>query len=310
VDFEIPVALAIDVEPDPREAEMDRPGDWLGFSETHAHLMKLRTDLARATGAAVHFAWYLRMDPQVEHVYGTASWVADRYPDLIQQIVDAGDELGLHVHAFRWDDGLGRWISDYGNESWVDHCVATSFRAFEKSFGRKAESFRFGDRFMSNRVMQLLEDAGVKYDLTQEPGKLPKEKLNEKELHTGMLPDYRPTPRRPFHPSRLDFRRQEPANGRPLWEVPLGTGANLYASGPDSDSCALNLASPSEMFRSVMEELLQQPSPYLSMVARTNSTIDPIFRKEWDKTIDYILSHPRLPSFRFVTPENLVQRLE
>jgi len=53
------------------------------------------------TGSPVHFSWFLRMDPQITHTYGSPDWVVTRYPKLIEGLDAAGDELGLHVHPWR-----------------------------------------------------------------------------------------------------------------------------------------------------------------------------------------------------------------
>ena len=223
----LPIILCIDVEPDERQVDLHSERRWPGFEATFEFFNNLRPRLEEATGCSANFNWFLRMDPQVERVYGSASWVVQHYGPIIEQLERAGDEIGLHTHAWRWDDSRCRWIVDHGNQQWVEHCVRTSFRAYKESFGRPCRSFRFGDRWMNNETMHLLESLGVEFDLTAEPGTKDKEPLKPDELVTGKLSNYLGTPNIPFRPSRADFRRN--GNGRllNLWSIPLNTGPRL-----------------------------------------------------------------------------------
>src|SRR5215831_2866586 len=198
----IPVILCIDVEPDDRAIKHGESTDWKGFEETLRFFADLRTRLAEGTGAPVRFTWFFRMDPQIGHVYGDPGWVAQRYGDAIKELDAAGDDLGLHTHAWRWDATRNRWITDHGNQNWIKHCIETSFQAFQTAFGRRCLSFRFGDHWMNTETIDLLESLGVEFEMTAEPGRKAAPGLMPKELYTGMLPDYSTTPTSPFKPSR------------------------------------------------------------------------------------------------------------
>ncbi len=157
----LPVILCIDVEPDERQVDLQSPHHWPGFEAAVAFFNNVRPRLEQTTNSPAKFNWFLRMDPQVDRVYGGASWVVEHYGALIEQLERAGDEIGLHTHAWRWDEAMVQWIADHGNQEWVEHCVRISFRAYEDSFGRPCRSFRFGDHWMNNETMHLLESLGV-----------------------------------------------------------------------------------------------------------------------------------------------------
>src|SRR5262252_3920673 len=90
----IPIIICIDVEPDGRAIDPLVRKNWFGFEETWNRLNRLRHSLAKARGP-VHFSWFLRMDPQVKQMYGTADWVFSRYPGQFVEMQKAGDEIGL-----------------------------------------------------------------------------------------------------------------------------------------------------------------------------------------------------------------------
>jgi hypothetical protein len=319
----IPVIICLDVEPDEREINSALSKDWDGFEESFEYFSNLRPRLEAATGARASFSWFFRMDPQIEHVYGLSWWVARRYGESIKRLKLAGDEIGLHTHAWRWDAGALRWVVDHGDQSWINHCVHTSFEAYRSAFGRHCLSFRFGDRWMNNETMALLESLGVKFDLTVEPGKTARRSLHPKESHTGSLPDYMATPRWPYKPSRQDFRKHSPARGRGLWAIPLSTQKVLgrfaalkraaMAVGMFQrryEACQLNLCLDGAIFRLMVNRLLEHPcKTYLAPVARTDIGLRSRARANLEQNVNFLLSHPLVNHFRFVRPAEAVKLL-
>lgn len=86
----IPVVLCFDVEPDDIDV---RPGaePWLGFERLLERIGPWRDGLAAATGRPVRFNWFLRMDPQIADVYGSATWAVERYGAEIERLRADGD---------------------------------------------------------------------------------------------------------------------------------------------------------------------------------------------------------------------------
>lgn len=115
----IPMLICIDVEPDERTLAARARPDWTGFEESYEIFGRLRQRLEIATGSPPYFSWFLRMDPQITHTCGSAHWVVTRYPRLIENLHAAGDELGLHTHAWRWDEHSQGWIADFGDQNWI-----------------------------------------------------------------------------------------------------------------------------------------------------------------------------------------------
>ena len=189
-----PVVLAIDVEPDDPEFTPGSTAPWLGFERCVDLFAEIRDSLARATGSPVRLSWFLRMDPQVERGYGTATWAAERYANQIDRLRQSGDEIGLHSHAWRWDEGGSRWIPDLGNESWVADCVQRSFEAYRDVFGQRCKAHRAGDRFMSNGLLAVLRELDVEVDLTVEPG-IRGVPMAASRPHTADIPDMGFVPR-------------------------------------------------------------------------------------------------------------------
>jgi hypothetical protein len=320
---EIPIIMCIDVEPEERELGGDAPKDWKGFEETLKYFGGLRPRLEEATRAPVSFSWFFRMDPQIEHVYGLSSWVAERYGEAVERLRLAGDELGLHAHAWRWDARAREWVVDHGDQRWIEQCLRTSFEAYRGAFGRPCLSFRFGDRWMNDETMNLLESLGVKFDLTVEPGKKARPGLHPGEAGTGSLPDYTAAPRWPYRPSRVDFRKQSSGQGRGLWIIPLSTQQVLgrFAALKRAamafelfrrryEPCQLNLCLDAPLFQFMVNRLLERPSkPYLAPVARTEIGVRLPDRANMELNINFLLTHPLAKNFRFLRPGEAIRLL-
>lgn len=320
----IPVIFCIDVEPDEREIDVTSPGDWKGFEETFKLFTYFRPHLEKATGAPVNFSWFFRMDPQIKLAYGQPGWVVERYGAAIKRLEQAGDEIGLHTHAWRWDESLHKWVIDHGDQKWIDHCLDMSFEAFQSAFARPCLCFRFGDHWMNNETMNSLASMGVKFDLTVEPGRRARPSLCDSESHTGSLPDYTRAPRWPYRPSRQDFRAQSREHRGGLWEIPLSTGKEpgrlaklkkvAKAFRVDlqrrHEEVPLNPCIRAPGFRAMMDSLLEvRKRLYLALVLRTEACIRPGSTAIVEQNLNFILSHPMVSDFQFVRPAEAIKLL-
>lgn len=216
----IPVVLCIDVEPDARFLDPAAPSPWDGFSATCVLLERFRERAAQRSGSPSRFAWYLRMDSQVEKVYGTASWVGQTYREALNGLMGRGDHMGLHVHACRWVGGQHGWLVDYANQPWIDESLVVAFDAFHRAFGFRCTTFRFGDHWMNQATFERVASLGVEIDLTLEPGYDSTHFYDDSEPITGVLPDYRNVPEHPYLPSAGDYRTQDGASRMSMWEMP------------------------------------------------------------------------------------------
>ena len=321
----MPVIMCIDVEPDAREIDAFDRADWVGFVTAYHFFSQLRPKLEAATGAPARFSWFLRMDPQIEHTYGSPSWVVEHHPEIFRELESAGDELGLHTHAWRWD-GLSRgWVADHGNQEWIDHCVRVSFEAFQRALGRPCKSFRFGDHWMNNETMHLLEELGAQFDLTLEPGCKAPRFRKRRELFTGSLPDYRSVPRHPYRPSRANFKEPCLTGGRRIQVIPLSTAkSNGPAAGRFQNIkraakyCLSGFRDPLQLnpyfnvpdFCQMLDSVLYlRKDLYLAPVLRVDAFSKLSWRHNVEQNFEHILHHPSAERLRFVTPATAVELL-
>ena len=239
----------------------------------------VRNVLTQVTGVPAHFVWCLRMDPNIAEVYGEPEWFATKYRDAFDDFLAAGDELGVHPHNWRWDDG---WVGDHDDAEWIAYCSAVGRGAFRHAFGEDCRVYRHGDGYMSNRLLAQIDDAGVRVDLTIEPGRPAKRGLKDDEATRGWLPDLRVAPRHAFHPSRHDFRVPDPSRPDGLLMLPLTPGVitRLGASGAIAVDAAAGdplvlWGEPSQFLAGLEHRLRQGDCSHLAFGLHSQAGADP-----------------------------------
>jgi peptidoglycan/xylan/chitin deacetylase (PgdA/CDA1 family) len=308
----LPIVLCIDVEPDQRMTDLSRPSAWLGFENAVPFIRTFRDRATREGGDAPRVAWFFRLDPQIRDTYGRADWPLREYRSAVDELEAAGDEIGVHTHAYRWLPDRGEWLIDHGTPSWVERCLDMSFAAFEGHFRRPVRAFRFGDRWMNAEVMAWLTRADVAYDLTMEPGHPAQPTYDPSHGFTGSLPDYRDVPAVPFRPSAEDFRRPGARDGG-LVEIPITTApmrrtwlrrARDRARGlPDAAvETALVSHAPGTFRRIVDHALALDETRHLGLVVRTGVFRVPRLTARVDANLRMLGAHSRAGEFRWVTP--------
>jgi hypothetical protein len=220
---QIPVLLIVDAEPSGFFIPRDRPDPWLGFERGFEIMADIRRTLVQRTGRPAHFIWLVRADPQIEEVYGSAAWALEHYRRQFEELEVIADEIGLHVHAYRWDDRSHNWIEDYGNQPWVAHCVRTGFRAFETALRRRPAAFSMGMDWTNQPTLQMAKELGARWDLTAIPGAEPRPLRFSTGTYTGIAPDCTQIPRQPYQPTHTDFRQPASPSADGMWIFPLSS---------------------------------------------------------------------------------------
>lgn len=230
-DAMIPVLLCVDVEPDEFFVDRRNPRPWTGFEKTHLYFRDLRARLEDITGREVNFCWCLRMDAQVATAYGAAEWVVERYPEFIEEYRKAGDEIGSHVHTYRWSERDADWIDDFGDHAWVSECLEMSADAHRRIFGSPSRTLRFGVYWSSAAAINRAEALGYRFDITVEPGLPPGFADARKPFQTDRTPGYYRMPREPYRPDRAVLRKRARNGRRKITLIPLTSGARKYGIG-------------------------------------------------------------------------------
>ena len=219
----IPVFLTVDIEPDALRSEPAARGPLNGYETAHRYLSETRSVLQECTGSPARYCWNVRMDPQIAQVYGSMTWIAERYGRLIEESARAGDEIGLHPHWHRWDAGRRQWLLDLTDQAWIEDCLLSALDAFARAFGRPCRTVHLGS-WVNDRLLQLADGSGVRFDLSLRPGQRRMSRFEANGDSRGALPSYVGIPRYPYRPSRTDFRHAHATDQLRLTTIPLTVG--------------------------------------------------------------------------------------
>lgn len=326
----IPVVLCVDIEPDEFFVDRVCTKPWTGFEFSNGYLKKFRTRFEEVTGQAVYFNWFIRMDPQVAIAYGNAAWAAERYAGFFEEYRSAGDEIGLHVHTYRWLEDRDQWLDDCGNAEWVTHCLQSSNDSFNEAFGKQARSIRFGNYWLSTAAVNQAEALGFEFDLTIEPGlNASNWQSDKKPPQTGVIPDFYRVPRVPYVPSRSNFKKQgDKGDGRNIMMMPitsaylaLGWGprdikrrlGRLVRNGPSGHRQDQPLSmwrkwTGKDGFTNMLDRAIAlQKRPYLAFAVRSDMNGREF--QAYDSCLNALLNHPAASRFVFCNPRNAMRYL-
>lgn len=340
MDRRVPVILCVDVEPDDHVYPPDDPSPWRGFELLTERIERLRGSLSALTDQPARFTWFLRMDPQIQEAYGDPAFIADRHRGFFERVRERGDEVGVHPHAWRWDQERRVWIADHGDPDWVEGCVEMAFEAYRSRFGEPAPHHRFGGRFLSEPVLAAVERLGARVDLTIEPGE-PSEGPRERSwaVWTGETPDYADVPRSPYHPDRANLRRAASDGGVGLWAIPLTSGRLLIhprrlrrtarlvrhpariarrprRSGPVVPDRPYGLLamwrdwrSPRDFWRSAFDSLRETEPPYLAFAIRSDTPIRPALARRFERIMAALGERADAERLVFTTPTGALRQM-
>jgi hypothetical protein len=311
-DGSIPIVLGVDVEPDNRDSPPGAGVEVTGFRRTADALASLRPRLEEATGRPVRFAWFVRMDPQVAAQGGRPDALLAGAPELADAIQEAGDVIGLHTHAGRWDSAASAWVVDHADPAWIDHCLETSFVAFAERFGRPCREHRFGDRFSSPAGFDRIATLGARVDLTLEPGQPGARRPPSQERSTGRIPSYARVPRSPHRVGGdallwlLPLSSADPAPG-------IGPGRRWarrlrYLGQPRHRTLLLDRPWPSpDLPWDLAEDQLERGERHLAFVIRSDLVLSPRWTGA-SAVLEALLQRPLIRRLSFVGGEEAVER--
>jgi hypothetical protein len=191
---------------------------------------------------AIKTTWFIRIDAQIEEVYGRAEHILEKHIDKMNWLQQNGHELGWHHHAYKLESG--RWIQDID-----DDAVLQGLEKYGKIAREQGMSVaRMGWGYMTNKQMNLLDGLGFVVDSSA----IPRPKY-QWELS---IKDWSNTPYNAYHPSKEDYR----IGGKPslqIWEVPMSVAP--ISAITDTEEGVLRYLNPAyhnDVFRSGVEQSL------------------------------------------------------
>ncbi|NJK30852.1 MAG: hypothetical protein HC940_12255 [Acaryochloris sp. SU_5_25] len=166
----IPALLEIHTEPDGEYLHLGQKLPWQGFERSLPFIRHLRQHISDHLDAPTHLLWSVRVDPQIAQTYGRAEWALEYYNEQLSDLRQVGDEIGLHVHPYRWEASQGLWLEDYANSDWVDECIQVAVAAYQQGYGCLPKTISVGRNWISQSTVNLVESLGLEFDYPSSQG--------------------------------------------------------------------------------------------------------------------------------------------
>ena len=315
----IPAIWRIDVEPDDHQ-HANGSSAWSGFAAQIEMMETLRPRLEDRCGLPVRPTWMFRLDPDIERGFGRADFVLERHRAEIDRLRRHGDPLGIHVHAYRWNDERRVTYSDYADADWVRHCIAVAAETFESGLGEPVRRASQGGYRLDDVAVEECVRLGIEVDVTPEPGLWAKRQdPSFGDYATAPSTDFARFPRRPYYPSRSDLGTPaaSAADARPLLLVPLVSydfpramaplGRRLLAAlrgwprRPEPLSPWREWPSAGVYWDLVDRAIEEQPARYVAFAVRSDAPDSAIGRRTL-AMVRGLLDHPLGKRLHFVDP--------
>jgi hypothetical protein len=237
---------------------------WHGMTEGIPAVKQSLSGLTDGVGREPVFTWLLRADEQVRQVHGDFAWVANTHGALLRALQRGGDELGWHPHFWRRETTAGPWFQETADVPWQLSMLHDAHAALAKALPSPVRSVRMGWNYHNNETFAALDKLGISVEFSAVPGM--------RTFH-GRPPvraensfDWQATPRRPFYPSRADYRREPRGAERPfgLLELPnFVSTSHVWAM-----MSGVQLARKSRQLVPLVDAL-RRPTYWINITART-----------------------------------------
>ncbi|MDG6219986.1 MAG: hypothetical protein QCI38_00880 [Candidatus Thermoplasmatota archaeon] len=213
------VVLACDVDHDRDgfvEGESDSQGlSWRGVEEGLSLFNENLRDVQDSYGNGLKALWFIRSDFQMKKVYGDCAWPFKAHAKILKELASFGDEIGWHVHLWKWHEEKRGWYAETSDALWKEACIREGHGSIPD--GWKPFSAKAGWCYQDPLTMRVMSNLGLKADFSCVP-----DAFNTSFTKEGLpvdVMDWRGSPLEPYHPSRKDPRRAG-SDALPIWEVP------------------------------------------------------------------------------------------
>jgi SAM-dependent methyltransferase len=187
--------------------------------------------------------WFIRIDSQIEALYGSATYVFDRHASKIAWLKRNGHEIGWHHHAYVYDRKRERW-----DEESDEKIICGNLRKYGRiALKNGIKIARMGWGFHTNKTIKVLDEMGFRIDSTAIPR--PKYRWNDRAC------DWSVSPQHPYNPSVRDYR----VPGDPhlaICEMPMTTTVIPMQTDTEKDVIRyVELAYDSKIFKKALDSI-------------------------------------------------------
>lgn len=170
---------------------------WRGISEGINNLrQRLRGTSFLSKHKSLPVTWLLRSDRQIYELYRNPAFCYQQFENIWENESKYGSEIGWHPHLYRWSEKTNQWMPYLGFDDDIQiltECINSLRQHIE------INAVRTGWDYHSNILMRFFDEQQLVVDASALP----------LSTQSGVwFFDWRNTPRTPYFPSKLDYRRR------------------------------------------------------------------------------------------------------
>ena len=159
------IALTFDLDPDVFDesvasSEARTRISWRGISQAIPLIREQLASLGARHGVAPCPSWFVRVDNQIETIWGRPGFLLEEYGALFETLEAAGEEIAWHPHLYR-QTGTG-WVQETDPAALNDKMEAAL--GDMRAFGYAPRTARIGEAYGSSAIMAAFDRLGIAYD--------------------------------------------------------------------------------------------------------------------------------------------------
>ena len=167
--------ISVDSDPDRPEyggARYDIPNQltWRDLTKFTTSFSTLRKELLADNVDGLKITWFLRCDDQLRIVHGDAAWSLKKFEPAWKRLIEEGDEMAWHPHAWRWSKQAGCWYNELTDMEYIVKMYEDGFNLFRETMGFAPAATRAGMNYHTNKTIEKLDALGIRADLSAHPG--------------------------------------------------------------------------------------------------------------------------------------------
>ncbi len=188
----------------------------------------------------VKTTWFIRIDLQIEALYGKSTFIFERHIDKLNWLVGNKHELAWHYHAYKHKNG-----------GWVQNTNEDEILVELEKYGKIAKSLglnisRMGWGFHTNATLQKIHQLGFSFDSSAIPR--PHYKWE------NIVRDWTNTPNHSYYPCESDYRTDK-GQHIGILEIPINTTLLKLESDTEDVRRYINVSYFNHQFKKAIESL-------------------------------------------------------
>lgn len=198
--------LTIDLDPDGQN-EVIRDRNTLNFSSLELLMDAIDRKRPEVLGEPLRFSWFIRVDRQIEQLFGKVDGLIRHYQSFWQLAQSVGDELCWHPHLYKNENDQYVLID---NEEECLKELQALWSAIQSN-GYSFTTFRCGEARMTTAMFNLVESFGLLQESSAIPGYF-KDSFGQNWLNTK---------NKPYFPNVEQITEEGPV--RKMLEMPMNS---------------------------------------------------------------------------------------